>query len=245
MVHATPEAAARPQTAIPYVLVADDEPHVAKLVATALHEDGIQVVTAAGGRDAIRKARERDPELIILDIAMPDIDGFEVMRELRTWSRARIMLVTSRGSTADKVAGLDLGADDYLAKPFHPTELAARAKALVRGSRRYLPERPGRVELGSLVIDIDRRLVTRHGQPVSLTGTEWLILERLAIADGALVRSVDLLAALWGPEYRNDLQRLRGWISRLRRKIGAAPGEPGAIINHPRVGYSLQVAPDS
>jgi two-component system KDP operon response regulator KdpE len=221
------------------VLVADDEPRITKLVALTLRDEGFRVVTANSGQEALRKAEELRPDLVLLDIVMPDLDGIEVMRQLREWRPVPVVLLTAKGSTADKARGLDLGADDYVAKPFHPDELAARVRAVLR--RAAGSPAAGVVRVGDIEIDLERRLVTRNGELVALSRTEWLLLQHLAANAGRVVLHTELLTKVWGPEYRDDLQYLRVWISRVRRKLGAPPGEPGPITTFQGIGYVLDV----
>ena len=222
----------------PLVLVADDEPRITKLVALTLHDEGFRVITASGGEEALKKAEEMRPDIVLLDIVMPDLDGIEVMKQLREWRPVPVILLTAKGATADKAKGLDLGADDYIAKPFHPDELAARVRAVLRRASGVAPG-SGIVHLGPVDVDLERRLVTRDGKLVSLSRTEWLLLQHLAVNAGKVVLHTELLTKVWGPEYRDDLQYLRVWISRVRRKLGAAPGEPGPITTFQGIGYVL------
>jgi two-component system, OmpR family, KDP operon response regulator KdpE len=224
----------------PLVLVADDEPRITKLVAISLADEGFRVVTAGSGEEALRKAEEVRPDVVLLDIVMPDLDGIEVMRQLREWRPVPVILLTAKGSTADRAKGLDLGADDYVAKPFHPDELAARVRAVLRRSAGVTPG-GGVVHIGDIEIDLERRFMTRGGELVSLSRTEWLLLQHLAANAGRVVLHSELLTKVWGPEYRDDLQYLRVWISRVRRKLGAAPGEPGPITTFQGIGYVLNV----
>jgi two-component system KDP operon response regulator KdpE len=224
----------------PLVLVADDEPRITKLVALTLHDEGFRVVTASGGEEALKKAEEVRPDIVLLDIVMPDLDGIEVMRQLREWRPVPVILLTAKGSTADKAKGLDLGADDYIAKPFHPDELAARVRAVLRRAA-GITAGAGVVAFGDIEIDLERRLVTKGGELVSLSRTEWLLLQHLAANAGKVVLHTELLSKVWGPEYRDDLQYLRVWVSRVRRKLGAAPGEPGPIKTFQGIGYVLDV----
>jgi two-component system KDP operon response regulator KdpE len=224
----------------PLVLVADDEPRITKLVSIALGEEGFRVITASGGEEALRKAEEYRPDVVLLDIVMPDLDGIEVMRQLRTSRPVPVILLTAKGSTADKAKGLDLGADDYVAKPFHPDELAARVRAVIRRASGTAPG-SGVVAFDDVEIDLERRMVTRDGQLVQLSRTEWLLLQHLAANAGKVVLHTELLTKVWGPEYRDDLQYLRVWISRVRRKLGAEPGEPGRIRTFQGIGYLLDV----
>ncbi len=222
----------------PLVLVADDEPRITKLVAIALSEEGFRVITASNGEEAIRKAEEYRPDVVLLDIVMPDLDGIEVMRQLREGRAVPVVLLTAKGSTADKAKGLDLGADDYIAKPFHPDELAARVRSVLRRASGAAPG-AGVVAFDDVEIDLERRMVTRGGELVQLSRTEWLLLQHLAANAGKVVLHTELLTKVWGPEYRDDLQYLRVWISRVRRKLGAKPGEPGRIKTFQGIGYLL------
>src|SRR5262245_51108171 len=236
-----PQGAGRPSVSTqPLVLVADDEPRITKLVAIALSEEGFRVVTANGGEQALQKAEEVRPDIVLLDIVMPDLDGIEVMRQLRERRPVPVILLTAKGSTADKAKGLDLGADDYIAKPFHPDELAARVRAVIRRSGGAEPG-AGVIKFDDVEIDLERRMVTRNGELVQLSRTEWLLLQHLAANAGKVVLHTELLTKVWGPEYRDDLQYLRVWVSRVRRKLGAAPGEPGRIRTFQGIGYLLDV----
>jgi two-component system KDP operon response regulator KdpE len=226
----------------PLVLVADDEPRITKLVSIALGEEGFRVVTANGGEEALQKAEEVRPDIVLLDIVMPDLDGIEVMRQLRERRPVAVILLTAKGSTADKAKGLDLGADDYIAKPFHPDELAARVRAVLRRSSGASPG-SGVLAFDDIEIDLERRMVTRNGELVQLSRTEWLLLQHLAANAGKVVLHTELLTKVWGPEYRDDLQYLRVWVSRVRRKLGAEPGEPGRIKTFQGIGYLLDVEP--
>ncbi len=227
----------------PLILVADDEPRVTKLVSIALSEEGFRVVTAATGPEAIQMAEEHRPDVVLLDIVMPGMDGIEVMRQLRETRSVPVILVTAKGSTADKAKGLDFGADDYISKPFHPDELAARVRAVLRRSAGSTPV-SGVVRFDDVEIDLERRMVTRGGDLVQLSRTEWLLLQHLSRNAGKVMLHTELLTKVWGPEYRDDIQYLRVWISRVRRKLGAAPGEPGRIRTFQGIGYLLDIGDD-
>jgi two-component system KDP operon response regulator KdpE len=226
----------------PLVLIADDEPRITKLVALALREDGFRVVTAEGGLDALSKAEQLRPDVVLLDIVMPDLDGIEVMRQLRDHRPVPVILLTAKGSTADKAKGLDLGADDYLAKPFHPEELAARVRAVLRRASGSVSG-SGVVAFDDVEIDLERRIVRRHGELVPLSRTEWLLLQHLAANAGKVVLHTELLTKVWGPEYRDDLQYLRVWVSRVRRKLGIGSVEPSRIRTFQGIGYLLDAEP--
>jgi two-component system KDP operon response regulator KdpE len=224
----------------PLILVADDEPRITKLVSIALSEEGIRVVTASSGAEAIRLAEEYRPDVVLLDIVMPDMDGIEVMRQLRETRAVPVILVTAKDSTSDKARGLDLGADDYIAKPFHPDEMAARVRAVLRRSGGNAPV-TGVLRFDDIEIDLERRMVMRNGELVQLSRTEWLLLQHLALNAGKVVLHTELLTKVWGPEYRDDIQYLRVWISRVRRKLGVRPGESGRIRTFQGIGYLLNV----
>ena len=225
---------------LPLLLVADDEPRITKLVSMALSEEGFRVVTASSGEEALAKAEQIRPDIILLDIMMPDLDGIEVMRQLRERRPVPVILLTAKGSTADKAKGLDLGADDYVAKPFHPDELAARVRAVLRRAS-GAAQGVGVIAFDDIEIDLERRLVTRKGELVQLSRTEWLLLQHLAANAGKVVLHTELLTKVWGPEYRDDLQYLRVWVSRVRRKLGAKPGDPGRIKTFQGIGYLLDI----
>jgi two-component system KDP operon response regulator KdpE len=227
----------------PLVLVADDEPRITKLVSIALSEEGFRVVTANGGEEALTKAEEIRPDIVLLDIVMPDLDGIEVMRQLRERRPVPVILLTAKGSTADKAKGLDLGADDYIAKPFHPDELAARVRAVIRRSSGAQPG-AGVIRFDDVEIDLERRMVTRGGELVQLSRTEWLLLQHLAANAGRVNLNAELLTKVWGPEYRDDLQYLRVWVSRLRRKLEDEPANPQIIKTKQGIGYILEAEPD-
>jgi two-component system, OmpR family, KDP operon response regulator KdpE len=222
----------------PLVLVADDEPRITRLVTMSLADDGFNVVSALGGEEALRKAEETNPDIVLLDVVMPDIDGIEVMRRLRETRPVPVILLTAKGSSADRARGLDLGADDYLAKPFHPDELAARVRAVLRRAA-GITNGAATVRVDDLAIDLQRRAVTRDGEAVPLSRTEWLLLQVLATNANHVVLHSELLTEVWGPEFRDDLQYLRVWVSRVRRKLGAGPGEAGPIATFQGIGYVL------
>jgi two-component system, OmpR family, KDP operon response regulator KdpE len=223
----------------PLVLAVDDEAGILRLIKLELAAQGLRVITAPNGEEALRLAEEQRPDIVLLDVLMPEMTGLEVMRRMRERSDAPIILVTARDSEADKVSGLEQGADDYIVKPFSPEELAARIRAVVRRSSGAAPtERV--VRAGDVEIDLNRRLVTRDGEPVTLTRTEWLLLQHLAANAGKVLLNSELLTKVWGPEYRDDLQYLRVWVSRLRRKLEVDPGDPRIIKTRPGIGYMLE-----
>jgi len=226
-------------TTDPLILAVDDEAGILRLMKLELSAQGFRVITAVSGDDAFRLAEEQRPDAILLDVMMPDVTGLEVMRRIREHSNVPILLVTARDKDADKVRGLEMGADDYIVKPFSPDELGARVRAVLRRALGGDTERV--VRAGDVEIDLMRRLVTRDGESVSVTRTEWLLLQHLAANAGKVMLNTELLTKVWGPEYRDDLQYLRVWISRVRRKLGAKPGEPGRIKTFQGIGYLLDV----
>jgi len=226
----------------PLILAVDDEPGILRLLKLELASQGFRVVTATDGDEALRIAEEQRPDILLLDIMMPAMTGYEVMRKVREQSAAPVILVTARDSDTDKVRGLELGADDYLVKPFSPDELAARIRAVLRrSSGAQKTERL--VRAGDVEIDLDRRMVTRGGESVAVTRTEWLLLQHLAANVGKVMMNAELLSKVWGPEYRDDLQYLRVWVSRLRAKLEAEPAEPVIIKTRPGIGYYLDGEP--
>ena len=226
----------------PLVLAVDDETGILRLIKLELAEQGLRVVTANSGEEALRLAEEQRPDLVVLDIIMPEMTGLEVMRRLREQSNAPIILVTAKDSDSDKVRGLELGADDYIVKPFSPEELGARIRAVLRRSTgAQSAERV--VRAANVEIDLDRRLVTRDGDPVTLTRTEWLLLQHLAANVGKVLMNAELLSKVWGPEYRDDVQYLRVWVSRLRAKLEPESAEPVIIKTRQGIGYFLDGEP--
>lgn len=222
----------------PLVMAVDDEPGILRLIKLELTTQGFRVVTASGGEEALKLIEEQPPDIALLDIVMPDMNGLELMRHLRERSSMPIILLTAKGSEADKVRGLEMGADDYVAKPFSPDELSARVRAVLRRTS-STTEGETIVNAGRIAIDLNRRLVSRDGNLVSLTRTEWMLLQHLASHPGKVMLNGELLAKVWGPEYRDDLQYLRVWVSRLRKKLEEEPSSPRIIRTFQGIGYML------
>jgi len=226
----------------PLVLAVDDEAGILRLMKLELTAQGFHVVTAGSGDEALRLAEEQRPDVVLLDILMPEMTGLEVMRRLRERTDAPVILVTAKDSDADKVSGLEQGADDYIVKPFSLEELAARVRAVLR--RAVGGQAVGRViRAGDVEIDLSRRLVTRNGELMNLTRTEWLLLEHLAANAGRVILNAELLSKVWGPEYRDDVQYLRVWVSRLRHKLERDPSAPVIIKTRQGIGYMLDAEP--
>lgn len=226
-------------TSEPLVLAVDDEAGILRLIKMELAAQGFRVVTASNGEEALAVAEEQRPDILLLDVIMPDMTGYEVMRKIREQSGAPIILVTARDSDSDKVRGLELGADDYLVKPFSPDELAARIRAVLRRST-GAQNTERLIRTGNVDIDLERRVVTKDGEPVAVTRTEWLLLQHLAANVGKVLMNAELLSKVWGPEYRDDVQYLRVWVSRLRAKLESNPSEPTIIKTRPGIGYYLE-----
>lgn len=222
----------------PLILVVDDDPKILRLLRVELTAQGFQVLVAERGRDALELAERQRPDLVILDIIMPGMDGLEVLRRLRESSGVPVILLTAKGTDADKIIGLELGADDYLAKPFNPEELTARVRAVLRRTQaREAPTNGSRLVCGDIVVDLARRTVYVRNRPVVLSRTEWQLLQQLCANAGRVMLHEDLLSRTWGPEYRDDVQYLRVWISRLRQKLEDNPVR--AALHPHRAGRGL------
>lgn len=220
----------------PLVLIADDEPAASRLVALSLADAGFNVATAENGRAAVDRVWELNPDVLLLDIVMPDMSGIDVLRELRTTHPVPIILVSGRESVAQVTEGLDLGADDYVRKPFSGPELAARIRAVLRRRRQG---GSGRHRLGSVLVDLDAGRILVDGEVVDPSRKEWLLLERLIRAEGGVVTHDELLTAAFGPAYVDDAAYLRLWIGQLRRRLGVPAWEEGPIRTIPGIGYAL------
>lgn len=224
------------------VLVVDDEQRILNFLSSKLKASGYEVSTASNGVEALEQVQALEPDLVVLDILMPQKDGFETLKELRTFSPVPTIILSAKGTNADKVKGLSIGADDYLAKPFSPDELVARIEAV---RRRLAPSEKRKtydhLSVGKLTIDFKRRLVLMKGRDIRLTRIEWLLLSELAQNAGKLMLYSELLTRIWGPEYRDDVQILRTWISRLREKIEIEPDSPKLIRTIPKTGYIMDL----
>jgi two-component system KDP operon response regulator KdpE len=229
-------------TATPLVLAVDDEPGILRLLRRELSEQGFRVITASSGEEALRLAQEHRPDIVLLDVLLPGMSGLEVMRRLREQADAPVILLTARDTDSDKVRGLEMGADDYVVKPFSPEEVGARIRAVLRRASGPRPAGRRLLLAGGLEIDLERRLVLRRGEVLPLTRTEWLLLQQLAAHAGRVLTNSELLSKVWGPEYRDDVQYLRVWVSRLRRKLEDDPAQPTIIRTMPGIGYMLDAA---
>ena len=221
------------------VLVVDDEPTLVRALAINLRARGWEVVTAHDGTGALKAASDKHPVVVVLDLVLPDIDGVEVIRGLRGWTRVPIIVLSARQVSDDKVEALDAGADDYMTKPFGMDELLARLRAALR---RVAPaEEQAVISAGELSVDLARKKVTRAGNDVRLTPTEWQLLEVLVRARGKLVGRQQLLHEVWGPAYNSETNYLRVYTAQLRRKLERDPSHPRHIITEQGMGYRFEI----
>jgi two-component system KDP operon response regulator KdpE len=223
------------------VLVVDDEPQIRRVVRNALGTDNARVIEAATGRDAIDLAAAERPSIVILDLGLPDVSGLEVCREIRSWSLAPIIVLSARHSDQEKVALLDAGADDYITKPFSPSELQARVRAQLRRARLAPAAGPVQViAVGNLVIDPVKPSLKKGDVAVHLTKTEWALLRTLLKHAGRTLTHRQLFHAVWGNSSGDMHQYLRVHIRSVRRKIEADPVRPRLIVTEPGVGYRFE-----
>jgi DNA-binding response OmpR family regulator len=222
------------------VLIVDDEPHLVRAVRMYLELHGYAVFSAESGEEALDAIRDRLPDLVILDVMLTGLDGFEILRELRRVSTVPVIMLTSLGAENDKVRGLKLGADDYLAKPFNQNELVARVQAVLRRAEQpaHLPKTLIEAD-DDLAIDFDRGEVRLRGQPVHLTATEYRLLYHLAANPGRLMTAEVLLSKVWGYEYRDEGHYVRLYVSYLRQKLEPDPAHPKYILTKPGLGYKF------
>lgn len=218
------------------ILVIDDEPQIRRLLRVALEAADYRVFEAATGREGLAEVASRQPDAILLDLGLPELDGMEVLRRLREWTSTPVLVLSVQDAGEDKVRALDLGADDYVTKPFDTPELLARLRVLLR--RTHPPEEPI-FERGPLRIDFASRLVHVNGREVGLTATEYALLRVLARHAGKIVTQKQLLTAVWGPNAAEQAQYLRVFMSHIRRKLAAAGLPPEAIRTETGVGYRL------
>jgi len=228
---------------MPVVLIIEDEPHVRRFLRASLRANGFQVVEAASAREGLAQAAGRNPEVILLDLGLPDGDGRDVTRELRRTTRAPIIVLSARGKEQDKVTVLDLGADDYLTKPFGIGELLARIRVALRhgslpGERAVV----GVYEADQLRIDLSARAVQRSGQEIHLTPTEYKLLATLTRNAGRVITHRQLLHEVWGANYVEQTHYLRVYMAQLRHKLERDPTRPRLLVTEPGIGYRLREA---
>jgi len=230
------------QTDAASILIVDDEPEIRRAVLGGLRAQGYEVRAAGDGAEALRLATLAAPDLVILDLMMPGMDGLEVCRRLRAWSDVPILVLSARAQERQKVQALDEGADDYLTKPFGMDELTARIRAALRRGRRAQPADAPTFTAGDLVMDYARRLVFKNGQELKLTPHEYGILRFLTQNADRVVTHRQLLAAVWGPEDVEETQYLRVHVGHLRRKIEDVPARPLFLVTEPGVGYRFRTS---
>ncbi len=224
------------------IMVVDDEPSIVRLVRAKLQADGYAVVTAEHGDQALGMLEEHSPDLVVLDVMMPGMDGFETLRRIRSLHDTPVILLTARAGDADKLRGLQGGADDYVTKPFNPDELAARVAAVLRrtGSGSSGATSHQMLRYPGVEIDLERRRVLVGDEEVRLSRTEWELLLQLAANAGKVMLHGELLSRIWGPEFRSEVHYLRTWVSRLRAKLETRPETPPLFSTFPGIGYRME-----
>ncbi|ORM08906.1 response regulator [Prescottella equi] len=223
------------------VLVVDDEPQILRALRINLSVRGYEVTTASTGAAALRAAAERHPEVIVLDLGLPDMDGIEVLAGLRGWCTAPVIVLSARTDSSEKVEALDAGADDYVTKPFGMDEFLARLRAAVRRGAAAAETGEPVVVTDSFTVDLAAKKVTRDGAEVHLTPTEWGMLEMLVRNKGKLVGQKELLREVWGPAYATETHYLRVYLAQLRRKLEVDPSKPRHLLTETGMGYRFQV----
>lgn len=218
------------------ILIVDDEPQIRKFLRVALEAHGFAVVEAEAGQAGVNKAALEKPDLVVLDLGLPDMDGKAVIARIREWSQIPVLILSVRQEETEKVAALDAGANDYVVKPFGISEFLARVRVLLRSSGKA-EDTQAEIVSGDLRIDVAKHTVTLAGEPVRLTRKEFELLLHLARHGGRIVTHRQLLHDLWGPAHQEDLQYLRVFVGRVRQKLGDDPADPRFILNEPGVGY--------
>lgn len=219
------------------VLAVDDDPAILRTLAINLRARGYEAATATDGTAAVQAVRDYQPDLVVLDLGLPDLDGVAVLTQVRAVSQVPVVVLSARHSSDEKVAALDLGADDYVTKPFGMEELFARLRAALRRGGFTDPADQPILRTAGLELDLGRRLARRDGELVHLTPTEWRIVETLTREPGELVTRTGLLQEVWGPTYQRETNYLRVYLAQLRRKLEPEPSRPRHFITEPGVGY--------
>ena len=224
------------------VLVVDDEKLIVKGIRFSLEQEGMEVDCAYDGEEAVQKAKENEYDIILLDVMLPKLDGFEVCQQIREFSSVPVIMLTAKGDDMDKILGLEYGADDYITKPFNILEVKARIKAIIRRTKKKAPEKENRkvVEKGDLHLDCDSRRLNIGGKEINLTAKEYDVLELLAMNPNKVYSRENLLNIVWGYEYPGDVRTVDVHIRRLREKIEANPSEPKYVHTKWGVGYYFQ-----
>jgi len=225
----------------PTALLVEDEPQIRRFVRAALEEEGWQVFEAGGLQRGLIDAGTRKPDLIVLDLGLPDGDGIDFVADLRKWSSVPVIVLSARVNEADKIRALDAGADDYLSKPFGVGELLARVRATLRRQRQPAADKTGLVQFGEVAVDLQNRRVTRAGEHVHLTPTEYRLLAVLVSNAGRVMTNPQLLRAVWGPSQSENGHYLRIYMGHLRHKLEQDPTQPRYLLTETAVGYRLQL----
>jgi two-component system KDP operon response regulator KdpE len=223
------------------ILIVDDDPRILRLVREVLSALGYQILARTTGEEAIKAVALEDPDLVILDILLGDLDGYRVCRRVREFSDVPIIMLTAKVTETDMLAGFEAGADDYITKPFSSKELIARVRAVLKRAQSVFTPGQKVVECGDLQVDLPSRQATVAGVKVYLTATEYNVLYQLATHPNQVLTHEQLLSAVWGEQYRNDIDYLRSYIHYLRKKLERDPGNPQIILNIPGVGYMLAI----
>ena len=228
----------------PLVLIVEDEAPLRRFLRAALVAQGYRLVEAETASEGLQRATEHNPDIVLLDLGLPDGDGLDVTSRLREWTGVPIIVLSARGQERDKVQALDVGADDYLTKPFGTSELLARIRVALRRVAERTPTQEPVVSLGEVTVDLARRLVTRAGKPVHLTPHEYKLLTTLLKYAGKVVTHKQLLKEVWGPQAVSQTHYLRVYMAQLRQKLEADPARPRHLTTEPGVGYRLRSEAD-
>lgn len=227
----------------PVALLVEDEPQIRRFVRSALEQEGWQVFEAGSLQRGLIDAGTRQPDLVVLDLGLPDGDGIDFIVDLRRWSPVPVIVLSARAGENDKIRALDAGADDYLSKPFGVGELLARVRATLRRQHHAAAGNDGVIRFGDVTLDLKARLVTRNGQPVRLTPTEYRLLAVLAAQPGRVATTPQLLREVWGPSHAEDGHYVRVYMGHLRQKLEADPAQPRYLLTETAVGYRLLLPP--
>lgn len=226
------------------ILIVDDEERIRSLVASYLKSDGFEVVEATDGREAVAEVERRKPDLVVMDVRMPGLDGFEALAEIRKFSDVYVIMLTARAEETDRIVGLSVGADDYVTKPFSPRELVARVKAVLRRTRGSGPDQTGdRLEFDSVAIDVGRREVLRRGEAVELTALQFDLLATMAESPGRVFSRRQLIERVWGWDFFGDERIVDVHIRNLRKALSDEAGDPEVVGTVRGVGYKLVATP--
>lgn len=226
------------------VLLVEDDPNIVDMIRSNLAVRGFETVVSVDGRDVLPTIEHEQPDIVLLDLMLPEADGLVLCQQIREQSNVGVIVVSARGGERDKVAALHMGADDYMTKPFSIEELLARITATLRRSRVMAPQSPASeiITIGALAVDLTGKNVTRQGQDVHLTPTEFALLRELLANRGKLLTHAQLLRRVWGPGYATETEYVRVYVRRLRAKL-ELEGEPPLILTHPRAGYRIAAEP--